>query len=146
MEDILDNIIKPKTAEATKYRVGAAVFDYLFFLTFLIFFVLFFGERVSENTYQVRGPLALIPFGFWFIYFVLIESILKGSIGNRIMGLKVQSLNDEPLRFSQVLKRRICDILDICWCFGLLGFILMKNTVNNQRLGDIWAKTIVVRA
>lgn len=145
MEDILSNIAKHKTAEATKYRVGAAVFDYLIFLVFLIFFVYSFGEKVNENTYQVHGPLALLPFVFWFIYFIILESVLKGSPGNRIMGLRVLSIEDEPLRFTQVFKRRICDILDIWWCFGLLGFILMKNTINNQRLGDIWAKTIVVR-
>lgn len=145
MEDIFTSVNKPKTLEAIKFRVGAAIFDYLIFLVVVIFFVFFLGKKVDSNSYQLRGSLGLLPFIFWFIYFVIIESVLKGTLGKRLMGLRVFSLDNEPLKFSQVFKRRICDTLDICWCFGLLGFILMKNTINNQRLGDIWAKTIVMR-
>lgn len=145
MEDNLDNIVIYRTAEAVNFRIGAAVLDYLVFILFFFVYVFSFGEKVSENTYQVHGVLASFPFVFWFIYFVVIESILKGSIGNKIMGLRILSIDGKPLRFTQVLKRRICDILDI-WCFlGLIGFILIKNTTNNQRLGDLWAKTIVVK-
>ena len=28
--------------------------------------------------------------------------------------------------------------------FGLVGIITIKNTDKNQRVGDLWAKTIVV--
>lgn len=145
MEDILNNLNSHNTAKATKFRVGAAVFDYLIFLVFVFVFIFSFGEKVKANTYQVQGPLALVPILFWLVYFVIIESLLKGSIGNRLMGLKIYSLDNKPVRFIQVFKRRIGDIIDIWWCFGLVGFILMKNTVNNQRLGDIWAKTIVIK-
>lgn len=30
--------------------------------------------------------------------------------------------------------------------FGIIGYITMKNTSKTQRLGDIWAKTIVVKS
>jgi len=146
MEDVLSNIIiKDKTSNSVKYRIGAAILDYLIFIVFFFFFVFTFGEKITENTHQIKGPLAMVPLIFWFIYFIVFEFALKGSPGNRIMGLKVLSVDNEPLKFVQIVKRRICDVLDIWWCFGLLGLILIKNTANNQRLGDIWAKTIVVR-
>lgn len=29
--------------------------------------------------------------------------------------------------------------------FGLVGYLVMKSNPNGQRLGDIWAKTVVVK-
>jgi uncharacterized RDD family membrane protein YckC len=53
-------------------------------------------------------------------------------------------LSGNELGFGQVIKRRIADALEITWCFGLIAFILVKNTEFQQRLGDLWAKTQVV--
>jgi uncharacterized RDD family membrane protein YckC len=40
--------------------------------------------------------------------------------------------------------RRICDALEISWCFGFVAFLLVKSSPYNQRLGDMIAKTRVV--
>src|SRR5262249_30993297 len=87
---------------------------------------------------------ALVPMLFWFIYFVIAEALLNGTLGHHLFGLKVVSVlaNPKP-NFGQILLRRISDALEIAWCFGLIAFILVKNTQHNQRLGDLWAKTVV---
>jgi hypothetical protein len=46
--------------------------------------------------------------------------------------------------FGQTFVRRICDALEIVWCFGLIAFLLVKNTQQNQRHGDLLAKTLVI--
>ena len=54
------------------------------------------------------------------------------------------TLEGEKPTFLQAIQRRICDAVEISWCFGLIAFILVKNTQYHQRLGDIWAKTFVI--
>jgi uncharacterized RDD family membrane protein YckC len=39
----------------------------------------------------------------------------------------------------------MCDCVDIWIFFALIGFVLIKNTQYSQRLGDIFAKTLVVK-
>ena len=44
----------------------------------------------------------------------------------------------------QSFKRHLLDPIDMSM-FGLIAIIIIKNTNYNQRLGDLWAKTIVVK-
>lgn len=48
----------------------------------------------------------------------------------------------ETLTFGQHLERQLLNMVDL-WLFGFLGILLIKHTEYNQRLGDIWAKTVV---
>lgn len=69
-----------------------------------------------------------------------------GTLGNLVFDLQVVSIRDNStssLTVGQSFKRHLVDLLDI-WFFGLLGILLIKNTKYNQRLGDLWAKTIVI--
>ncbi len=145
MKYILIDELKYETSGAIIHRAVAAVLDYGIFSVIVFLFVLTFGERVDGGTYQLTGNLTSLLLLIWFIYFVMLEAIFKGSFGKRIMGLKVLSVNGDPVKFNHVLRRRLCDIVDIWFCYGFLGFILIKNTAYNQRLGDIWAKTIVIK-
>ncbi|HMH24417.1 MAG TPA: RDD family protein, partial [Puia sp.] len=66
------------------------------------------------------------------------------TMGHLIFKLKVVSLAGRKATFSQVFVRRICDVLEISWCFGLVAYLIARNTPNHQRLGDLVAKTMVV--
>ncbi len=46
--------------------------------------------------------------------------------------------------FGQSFKRHLLDPIDMFF-FGLIGILTIKNSVKNQRLGDMWAKTIVMK-
>ncbi|MBC5838952.1 RDD family protein [Flavobacterium muglaense] len=133
---------------ATKTHLGrrilAGLIDYSIILTFFCVFIFSFGTQNSQGEYTVTGILALVPFFFWFGFIVLIEVFLGATVGNSIVGLQPKSLtrNNGQLTFSQVLKRHLMDPFDL-FPFGLIGIITIKNTEKHQRLGDIWAKTIV---
>ena len=115
-------------------RFLAGLIDYSVIFTFFYVFV-----------YSVNGILALVPVLFWFAFTVLLELLFDATLGNSIMGLKPKSLikNNGELSFSQSLKRHLLDPIDM-FPFGLIGIMTLKNTDRNQRLGDIWAKTIVI--
>ena len=132
----------PKTNLGKRFLAG--LIDYSIIFTFFYFFVYSFGQPNDEGGYTVNGILALVPVVFWFAFIVLLEVLFDATLGNSIMGLKPKSLikNNGELSFSQSLKRHLLDPIDM-FLFGLIGIITIKNTDRNQRLGDIWAKTIV---
>jgi uncharacterized RDD family membrane protein YckC len=136
-------MLYPPTKPYTGKRVGATLIDYT--LTFALTFVYIYavGTPNEEGGYSVNGFPALAPMAFWFLYFVVAEYFWQGTLGHQVFGLKVISADNRPLSFGQVLLRRIADVLEIAWCFGLIAFILVKSTEHAQRLGDLWARTLV---
>ena len=125
-------------------RFIACLIDYLLVYGFFFAFVYSFGKPNDEGGYSVTGILSLIPIIFWFVIIVLIEVFFGATLGNSIVGLKPKSLtkNNGELSFSQSIKRHLLDPIDM-FPFGLIAIITIKNTDRNQRLGDIWAKTII---
>jgi uncharacterized RDD family membrane protein YckC len=134
----------PDTRPYIKKRVVATLIDYALIFGLTIAYIYLVGKPNEEGVFTVTGLPALVPLLFWFLYFVLAESSLGGTLGHQLFKLKVVSINNRQPTFSQTLLRRISDALEIAWCFGLIAYILTKNTPNSQRLGDIWAKTIVI--
>ena len=137
-------MVIPIQSSTLSRRVGATIIDYTFLFAFFIWFVYSYGEPDGEGGYVVSGTAALIPVAVWFVYCILAEGIFGFTLGHYAVGLKVRSADGNAISFVQVVKRRICDAVEISWCFGLIAYILARNTQFHQRLGDIWAKTIVV--
>ncbi len=125
-------------------RFIAGLIDYTLVFGFFSAFVYSFGSPNDEGGYSVTGLLTFVPMIFWFIIIILLEVIYGATIGNSIVGLKPKSLtkNNGELSFEQSVKRHLLDLIDM-FPFGLIAIITIKNTDRNQRLGDIWAKTIV---
>lgn len=126
-------------------RVLAGLIDYTIISLFFFVYIFTFGKPNDSGGYSVTGVLALIPEIFWFCFTVLLEFYFGATLGNSIVGLKPKSLiaNNGNLTFSQSFKRHLLDPIDM-FPFGFIGIITIKNTTKNQRLGDIWAKTIVL--
>ena len=80
------------------------------------------------------------------------EQWFGATIGNLLVGLKPISIlknkyiliNENKLTFGQSFKRHLLDPIDMFF-FGLVGIVTIKNSDKNQRVGDIWAHTIVVK-
>lgn len=134
-----------KTKSHLGKRFMAGLIDYSIISTFFYVYVYTVGSPNEEGGYSVTGLLGLIPIVFWFTFLVLLEVFYGATLGNSILGLKPKSLirNSGELTFSQSLKRHLLDPFDM-FPFGLIGIITIKNTDKHQRLGDIWAKTIVI--
>ena len=144
-----------KTAPNIGKRILAGIVDYLIICIFFFIFLLAFGEPDSEGELAVNGLPALVPILFWGIMTIGLEQWFGATLGNSLVGLKPISISksndnstfsrtDEKLTFVQSLKRHLLDPIDLFF-FGLIGIITIKNTDKNQRLGDIWANTIVVK-
>jgi uncharacterized RDD family membrane protein YckC len=125
-------------------RVWATFIDYTLVWSFTIFYIFMAGERSMEGTYTVSGWPVFIPVLFWFLYIVVAEHYVGETLGHLICGIKVESVSNDKITIGRTLIRRMSDIVEIAWCFGIVAYIIAFNTRNNQRLGDILAKTCVI--
>ena len=133
-----------KTKPHLGRKILATVIDYG--ITFAVFtvYVRYFGEYdPTENSHSVHGWLTLPILFYWLIYHVVIEYSVGNTFGHFIAGLKVTNIHGEETSFTQNLKRHLLDFFDI-FMWGIPAIIAIKNTEKNQRLGDLWAKTIVI--
>lgn len=135
-----------KTQPNIGNRILAGLIDYtiIYGFTFAMIFIL--GETNDDGGYSLNGAPSLIPVLFWLMMTAGLESGLGGTIGNSIAGLKAISMSglNRKLSFGQSFKRHLLDPFDMAF-FGLPGIITIKNTDKNQRIGDLWAKTIVIK-
>lgn len=128
----------------TSKRIGATLIDYTLVYSLSFYYIFAAGTRNDSGGYEVNGLPALVPVAFWFVYFIITERFMDGTLGHHIFKLKIVSMDGKRLTFRQVFLRRICDALEISWCFGFIAFLLVRSSVYNQRLGDQVAKTRVI--
>ena len=126
-------------------RFAAGLIDYIIIYTVTIILIKTFGVPNDEGGFSLKGFYTLLPIAFWLIMTVGLEIGFGATIGNSIVGLKPIPTNgtNRKLTFGESFKRHLLDQIDMCF-FGVVGIITIKNTDLNQRVGDLWAKTIVV--
>lgn len=136
---------KIKTEPNIGNRLTAGLVDYIIICTVTFILIYAIGEPNNEGGYSLKGLSALIPMIFWFIMTVGLEISFGVTLGNSLVGLKPIPKNgtNRKLTFGESFKRHLLDPIDMFF-FGLVGIVTIKNTDLNQRVGDLWAKTIVI--
>lgn len=133
-----------KTQANIKNRALATIIDSVIYLPIWIGYVYYFGEPNDEGGHTVSGLTGLPLLLIWAIYFPGMERLRGQTIGHLIVGLKVVDVSGESLNTIQAFKRRILDFIDLFAMFGLIAYIVVKNTDRHQRIGDLFARTIVI--
>ena len=134
--------MKQKLIAKTSKRVYATLIDYGLFFMFMWVYLMYFGTETATG-YEVTGIMTLPIFVFWFAYFPMVEGFWQATLGNQLLYLKVCQVNFKEIDMGHSFKRRILDVIDFMF-LGLPAFITIRNNSNNQRIGDMYAKTIVV--
>lgn len=143
-----------KTHPLIGKRILAGLIDYAIIYAFLFIFIYAFGEQDGTGSYSVNGILSVVPVLFWGIMTIGIEQLMGETLGNSLVDLKPVSLkqfsnsnfkasNLKPT-FRQSFKRHLLDSVDM-FPFGLIGILTIKNSDKNQRLGDMWSNTNVLK-
>jgi uncharacterized RDD family membrane protein YckC len=120
----------------------ATLIDYFIIYVFCYIAALFLGE-VSGTNFKLSNGAALLPIAFWFIYLPIIEGTFQSTLGHYLVGLRVIQMTGEDADQLDCIKRRILDPIDFI-LFGVPAIIAIKHSKYSQRLGDQYAKTIVV--
>lgn len=93
------------------------------------------------------GIYVLLQFVVTTGYAVALEWFWRGqTLGKRLLRLRVMDMRGVRLRFNQVLIRNLLRAVDILPGCYLVGGTASLITRRNQRLGDLAAGTVVVRA
>ncbi len=134
--------MKHKPLAKTSKRIFATLIDYGVFFAIIWVYIMYFGEETVDG-YEVSGFMTLpIPI-FWFFYFVIVEGFWQATLGHQLFYLQVRQDNYNEIDIGHSFKRRILDIIDFMF-FGIPAFISIRSNDKNQRIGDMYAKTIVV--
>lgn len=127
-------------------RIWATFIDYGLYFLIVYTYMMFFGETKSDGSQEVTGLLILPIVIFWFFYFVFMEGFFSScaTLGHQLFYLRVEQINGRQIDVEHSLKRHLLDPIDL-FIFGIPGIIAIQSTDRNQRLGDIWAKTTVIK-
>ena len=106
------------------------------------------GPRgVDENTPELAvANMGLNVFSIltgWLYYAFLESSSWQGTVGKKLLGLRVTDLDGNRISFGRATGRYFGMILSGMICF--IGFIMVAFTEKRQGLHDIMASTLVLR-
>ena len=108
-----------------------------------------FGESEADGS-SFALNLSGVPFIFYivlcFAYFFVMENATGQTLGKRVMGIKVVAV-DGLLTPQKVATRTLLRVIDgFPWVLPyLVGTVIAATSSNHQRIGDMAAKTLVVR-
>jgi uncharacterized RDD family membrane protein YckC len=106
------------------------------------------GDRTVGNGQfyiGLHGAAALGYFGLVLLYFFAFEAITGRTLGKMLLGLKVIRLDGNSAGAGAIAVRTLFRLVDGLPFLYLLGFIVVLSTKTRQRIGDLVARTVVIR-
>ena len=89
--------------------------------------------------------LALMGIGL--AYFVALEGANNGqTLGKSLVNIRVTTTNGDDLDFQGAVIRNVLRIVDMLPFLYIIGIILVSASDEEQRLGDMVGKSVVVKA
>lgn len=143
-------IITPENVRFTHNLAGPWIRIQAFFLDYLFLSVFLMIIMITLQLLNYMTPSSIVS-GFYMIFSTLVlwfgtavmETFFNGrTLGKLICGLRVLTLDGQPITGMQAFTRNVIRAADIV--LGPLTFLLMSLNNRFMRLGDIAARTIVV--
>lgn len=117
-----------------------------FFVTF--FMILAAGGHLSPVLLMKLRHTTLLSFVLAIVGTIVYETVCEGlhgsTLGKMILSLVVVQEDGQPCGMRSALIRSLAYFVDSLF-FGLIGYMTMQKTPQQQRYGDQWANTIVCR-
>jgi uncharacterized RDD family membrane protein YckC len=128
----------------TGRRILAIIVDGLLIGAPLGLLSMLFGANGADNV-NVSAPLVGLSTLLFFLYFILMEGYLGQTIGKMLFGIKVvREDTGEIPGLGAATVRTLLRLVD--GLFGyLVGFIAVLLSSKRQRIGDMAARTLVIR-
>jgi len=93
-----------------------------------------------QTTSLIGYIIALVGYA---LYHAICEGVHGATLGKLILKIHVLREDGNPASFGSTIIRSFAFFID-GFFFGLVAYSSMKQSALNQRLGDKWAKTVVV--
>jgi uncharacterized RDD family membrane protein YckC len=125
--------------DGSKARIIAFIIDNLIacLLSFLVV-----GAISSQNSFVSGGLLGLTYLAYFFVF----ELLWSRTPGKFSQGLVVRNIDGAPCNAKQILIRTVARVLEAnpILLGGIPAGIAIFSSAEKQRLGDMWAGTVVV--
>lgn len=114
-------------------------------LCFVAYAIAFATGGATREGFAIQGGPAFLFFGIALAYYTVLEALSGATLGKRAMGLKVVKEGGEPIDWQASIVRNLMRIVD-GFLFYLVAAIAVWISKKRQRLGDMAAHTLVVKA
>lgn len=126
-------------------RFLATVLDNII-LTAVFWLIIIFLVFIRINPAITAAIFILLLLFEDILYFTLLEAKYSKTIGKMALKIKVICENNKKVNFKQALIRNITKSMPFFRViFRIIGFFLIIFTKKHQRIGDMLAKTIVIK-
>jgi uncharacterized RDD family membrane protein YckC len=126
-------------------RGVAAVIDLLVVYVILYGIAAITGETIPGGGFKLKGAHFVAGIVASLVYFIATEAMLGATLGKIATNLCVVSESDGgPIRWRDAVVRNVLRLIDGLVLY-LIGFLSICFTSKRQRLGDLAARTLVVR-
>ncbi len=106
------------------------------------FFAIISLTKIGSINSETNIAIGAILF---FIYLIITESIWGQSLGKKLFRIKVVMEDGKKSTIIAAILRNLFRIVDVIFGGYLLALIVMTLTQKRQRVGDLIAKTVVVK-
>lgn len=114
----------------------------------ILYFVLG-AAMFGAFTFDVFGVAALSFMGVYmllfFLYYIVLEGALGATVGKMAARIKVVREDGSPCGFGPAVVRNVLRVIDALPFLYIIGMILISRSDKKQRLGDRFAKTVVIK-
>jgi len=127
-------------------RLVALIIDSI--ICFVPYIIIYLIIAVADTHFFIYGGFVVGPFIFGIIevlYFVFLDVSWGATVGKRILGLKVQTVNGGKVPYDKAFIRNISKIY---WLFLLIDWliaIVTPGTDRRQKYSDRIAGTTIVQ-
>ena len=125
-------------------RAVAIIIDSIL-LCIVGYVIAMFTGGTTSTGFNISGGPAFLLFGIALVYYVVMEATSGATLGKKAMGLKVVKEDGGAMDWQASIIRNILRIID-GFFFYLVGAIVVWVSKKRQRLGDMAAHTLVVKA
>ncbi|MEO8612705.1 MAG: RDD family protein [Chloroflexota bacterium] len=150
--DTPENILLDAEIAGFGSRFVAALIDYtiIFALLFVITVLFSLAQPPNRNTAFQGSSVSPVYYVAIFLitwsYHLIFELVWNGQTpGKRRAGIRVIQANGLPVTVSAILIRNIVRLFDFLPAGYGVGLIMLFATKRTQRLGDLAARTVVIR-
>jgi uncharacterized RDD family membrane protein YckC len=143
------------TENVTGKRILAALIDMVILaFTFAVVVVIFHQEETVKHDHYAITTYKIDFTGWPFVlylagvlaYYVGTEATMFATPGKLALDLRIASADSSPLSFGRIVLRNVLRIVDGLPFLYLVGIITIAASKRDQRVGDMAAQTIVIRA
>ncbi|WP_443937518.1 RDD family protein [Pedobacter sp. MW01-1-1] len=129
-------------------RILARLLDLAILFGFGFVFFIMLTATSTLNNATVSLTLGIIGLLIFLLYDLVSELLMNGqSIGKKVLKIKVISLDGNQPTFGQYLLRWIFRLIDFGFYFGWgpIALVMVAVTHKHQRVGDVIAKTTLIK-